>query len=101
GELPARIGRPHEGLAGEEAADSGLAHAGDVGRSEDAALRDDQPIGGNFPEQSEGGGQGNLEGPQVAVVDADQGCREPQGAIELVAIVDLDEDIEADLDGTG
>ena len=41
----------------------------------------------------------DLEGDQVPLVDADEGGADGEGPLELGLVVDLDQRVEADLDG--
>ena len=67
-----------------------------IGRREDAALADEQPVGRHQRRQALGHGERRLEGPEVAVVDADERRGEPQRALELRLVVHLDEHVHAE-----
>ena len=63
----------------------------------DAALGDDDRVGGNERRQPLADFERGLEGPEVAVVDADQPAFERQRALEFGLVVDLDQHVEAEV----
>ena len=68
---------------------------GHVGAVENAALGDQEPPGGDGVDEAQGGLKTDLEAAQIAVVDADQPPGQGQGPLQLRAVVDLDQDIQA------
>ena len=69
-----------------------------VGMRKDAAFADQQPVVGHQFRQPLGGFEADLEGPQVAVVDADQSRREFQRPLGLGLVMHLDQRIHAELE---
>src|SRR5437588_9500515 len=88
---PAGVRRAHERFADEEGVHAARAHARHVGRREDAALRDDDPIPGHAIEQVQCGLEARLESVQVAVVDAEERSREFERRSQLLRVVHLDQ----------
>jgi len=78
-----------------QAGDDGRAHALHVAAFQDAAFGDEKAVRRHARQQRERGVEGDLEGAQVAVVDAQQRCVETQGAVEFVAVVHLDQNRHA------
>ena len=66
-----------------------------VGRIE-AAFRHDDAIARNFWRQGFAGGERRLEGPQVAIVDADQPRPQLQGALQFGLVVDFNQNVHAE-----
>ena len=99
GQACAGVRGAHEGLAYQEAVDAVLAHERHVFPLEDPRLGDHQFILGNRWQQLQRGLQAHLEGAQVAVVDAHHGVLHPQRALQLLAVVHLDEHVHAQLPG--
>ena len=87
----------HQGLADQEAVDAGAGHAGQVGRRVESALADENAPGRHHGGQPFRGRQIHLEGPQVPVVDADEPGVQAERPIQFRLVVDLDEDIHAEL----
>src|SRR5580704_10056442 len=83
----------HKTFADQEGRDAGLAEPRQIVGRENAALADDDPVGGNAPRQLLAGGKRRLKRFQVAVVDADQPRLQPQRPIELCLIMHFDERI--------
>ncbi len=90
-----------QAFADEEVVDAGVAQAGDVVGSFDAALGDDRAAGRDQGGQALGDREVGAQRAEVAVVDADQGGVAPQRAVELGFVVYLDEDFEAQRAGLG
>src|SRR6185369_16633595 len=63
------IGLPHQALADQEGRHADALEPGEVGRREDAALADHQPVSGNQRRQCFAGRERGLEGAQVPIVD--------------------------------
>ena len=74
--------------------DAASTQLADVLSTEDAALGNRDPVGGQAILQVQGCIQADVEVVQVAVVDADERRIELQGTIEFGSIMDLDENIE-------
>ena len=87
----------HQRFADEKGLDADLGEAATIGVPRDAAFGDDDLVGGNERLQPLADFQRGLEGLEVAVVDADQPAFEPQRALELELVVDLDQHIEAEI----
>ena len=91
-----RVAGANEGLADERGVEALRAPAGDGRRVADPRFGDDEPVVGHEVPQPAGTVRVDHEGPQVAVVDADQARvgleREPQ----LALVVRLDERLEAE-----
>ena len=86
--------RAHEGFADEDGADAGGADAADVLRGLDAAFADADDVVGDFLGQFLGGGEIDLEGFQVAVVDADEVGAEFERAVHFAQVVHLHQHVE-------
>src|SRR5437016_9982066 len=93
---PAGVRRAHERFADEEGVHAARAHARHVGRREDAALRDDDPVPGHAIEQVERGLEPRLEAAQVAVVDAEEPCLQFECRTPILRVVHLDEHCHAE-----
>ena len=59
------------------------------------SLADDDAIFGNARGERFGRGERDVEGFQVAIVDADETAGQPQGAVEFFGIMDFDNGIHA------
>ena len=94
GEFLTGIRGPHQGLTDEEGVNAAGTQLADVLGTEDAALGNRDPVGGQAILQVQRGVEADVEVVQVAVVDADEGRVEPQGAVEFGGIMDLDKDIK-------
>src|SRR5438309_2941335 len=92
----AGVRRAHERFADEEGVHAPRAHARHIGRREDAALRDDDPIPGHAIEQVERGLEPRLEAAQVAVVDAEERCLQFERRAQILRVVHLDEHCHAE-----
>ncbi len=97
GEPGARVVGTHEGFADQEPVDSPAGHCLHIVPGHDAAFGDGQAVGADALVQVEGGLQGHLERVQVAVIDAHQWRSQGEGIVHFRAIVDLYQDIQADL----
>ena len=99
-EQPARrrrhVGFAHQALADEDGAHADLRQTLDIVRAKDAALADDDAVARHQRRQRLGHGERDVEGAQVAVVDADEPGAEGQGALELAGVVHLDERVHAE-----
>ena len=95
-----RIRRPHQGLADERAVEPERAPAGDDRGLADARFGDDETIVRHLVAEAPGAIDVHLERPEVAVVQPDEPGVRRERAIELAGVVDLDERLEADLEGT-
>ena len=95
----AGVGRAHEVLADEERVEAGAAQAPHVVAGGDAALRHRDHVVGDGGREAERGLQVDGQGLEVAVVDAHDRAADGEGAIELLAVVDLDQGVEAGLLG--
>ena len=78
---------------------AGSAHGRHVGAVADARFGDHRLARRHCREQIERGLQAHFESTQAAVVDAEQGRAQWQGALELGAVVHLDQHIQAQVDG--
>jgi hypothetical protein len=106
-----RVGGTHKRLADEEGVDAVAAHKGDVVGGEDAGFGDRDahlnplPRRGrgrsDFGQQVEGGLQADLEGAQVAIVDALQRGGQLQGGVEFGGVVRFDQHRHAEAVGEG
>ncbi len=95
------IGLAHQGFADQETARAGRGQAVEIVGAANAALGDDDAVGGHLPRQPFGRAEIDRQGLQIAVVDADQPHAEQQGALELRPIVDFDQHVEPVLGGGG
>jgi hypothetical protein len=86
---------PHERFADEESVESGGEEGVNVGGGMDAAFGDVDGVGRKLRGEFEGSFEANLEGIEVAVVDATGCAAEVTDFFKLVEGVDFDEDIEA------
>src|SRR5512132_368387 len=93
GESGTRVGCTHERFADQERVDAVAAHLRHVAVRDNAALGHDDPIGGDSRQQLERRMQRHAEGPQVAVVDADQRRRQAERACELRCVVHFDQHV--------
>ena len=84
-------------LANQESIEACVAQSDQVGVGGEARLGDRDALIRNEADQFERGFQTNLEGAQVAVVDADDASFGGQGAIQLLGGVDFDERLHAEL----
>src|SRR5262249_5716335 len=66
------VGLAHQALADQEGVDVDLGEPAEIGRGKDAALTDDDAVGGYARRQALGRGQRGLKSFQVAIVDADK-----------------------------
>src|SRR5206468_5141659 len=62
---------------------------------EDSAFGDENSVRRHLADQSQRGLEAGLEGAQIAVIDSDERRLEPQGALQLVAIVAFNQHVEA------
>src|SRR5829696_3517295 len=90
------IGLAHQALADEERADANRREPLHVRMAEDAALSDDDAIGGHARRKLFGDGKRSLEGAKIPVVDADELGAEKQRAIELARVVHLGQHVHAE-----
>jgi hypothetical protein len=97
----AGVNGAHAGLADEKGVDAVVAQQLHVAAAENAALGDDDAVGGEGRQEFEGGLQADLEAAQVAVVDADQRGSQLQREVEFAAIMDFDEYRHAERVGDG
>src|SRR5690606_16485343 len=95
----ARIRRAHEGFPDQEGLDAVLAHAVDVFRQQDAAFGDDALAFREVLQHRQRGFEAGFEGPQIAVVDADQGRVQRQGRVQFVPVVDFNQHVHAQFRG--
>ena len=72
----------------------------DVGSGLDAALADQRCAFGRAGGEALGGGEVDRQGAEVAVVDAEEGAAHMDGTLELALVVDLDQHVETDPDGS-
>jgi len=79
--------------------EAGGAEAGEVGGGVDAAFGDFHDAGRNAGGEVERGLQRDLEGVQVAVVDADEVASSGESAVEFSGVVDFDEDVKLQFAG--
>src|SRR3954447_11067241 len=77
------IGLAHQALADQKGADAGAQQPPAIIMREDAALAHQQPVARHHAGQPFGGAQADLEGAEVAVVDADQLGAELQCPLHL------------------
>ena len=63
--------------------------AGEVGRRVEPAFGDDDAVARDFRRQPLADGEGGLEGPQIAVVDADQPRFEFERALQLIFLMNF------------
>lgn len=90
----------HEGFADEDGTGTGRVQSVDVGGAMDSAFGDEDGVraGAGKPEasgQAFGGTEVDLEQVEVAVVDADEGRADVQGAVQFGFVVNFDEHGEA------
>ncbi len=90
----------HEGFADEDGLGAGGADAGGVFRGGDAGLGDGEDVLRDLGDDFFGEGEVDLEGGEVAVVDAEDLGVEAEGALELGLVVDFEEGVEAGELGT-
>src|SRR5688572_31514493 len=81
----------HESFSDEKGVNAACAHARNVGRRQDATLRDDDAFRRNAREQRERCVEARLERTQVAVVDAEERRLQLQRALELLGVVHLNQ----------
>jgi hypothetical protein len=93
--LGAGVRRPNQRLADEHGVGPHGRQAGRIGRRMDAALGDQDRAGGDRGPQAGRGFQVHGKGVQVAVVDAHEAWRDPQGTLQLGLVVDLDQGVHA------
>ncbi len=94
-----RVGGPHQGLPDEDGIEAEGAPAGHRRRVAHPGLGDDEPVGRYELAQPDGPLWIDGQGPQVAVVQADQPGRRGEGAVDLALVVRLDQRLEADRPG--
>ena len=92
-------GGGHERLADEDGVVAGVGEAAGVGGVADARLGDLDDAVGDRRGHPRGPVVVDLERHEVALVDADQRGAALQGDLQLRLVVDLDEHVEAELDG--
>ena len=92
------VGLPHQAFADQDGADAGSREPRHVAGREDAALADEQPVGRDERREALGHGKRRLEGPEVAVVDAEQRRGEAERPLQLRLVMHLDEHVHAELD---
>ena len=93
-----RLVGPDERLADQRAIEAERPPAGDRRRLPDAGFGHDQAIVGNELAQPRRPLDVHLEGPQVAVVEADEACTARQRTLELSRVVHLDERLHPELE---
>ncbi len=101
GDGGARVAPTHERLAHEDGVGAGRDHAAYVVGAGDAGLGHGHRVGGQGGGDALEGAVVDLEGLEVAGVDADERGADVEGALHLGGVVDLDEDGEAEPAGLG
>ena len=91
------IAGPHQRLADQEAARPDGSEPVEIFRIVNAAFADDETVRRHQRRQLLGGVKIDLQGLQVAVVDADQPAIEIKRAVQLGAVVHFDQNVEAEL----
>src|ERR1700722_9331023 len=85
----------HQALADEEGRDADFRQPGEIGRREDAAFADHDAVIRDLRRQPLGDFERGDEGFEIAVVDADERRFEPQRALELGVVMDLEQHVHA------
>ena len=92
-----RVGRSHERLADEKRLDAFRTQPRDVVRRANPAFGHEQPVVRNLRREPQRRFDRRLERAQVAIVDANQRCRNRERALELFLVVHFDEHVEIEL----
>src|ERR1700691_21391 len=87
---------PHQAFANKKSRHPGGGEAGKSGRSENAALADNDAAGRHELRQPLGCGERRLEGLEITIVDANQPGFEAQGALKFRFVMDLHQHIHAE-----
>src|SRR5579863_6037663 len=93
----ANVRLTHQGFADEEGLDPRLGEAAAIGVPRNAALADRDTVLRDFRSKPLGDFKRCLKRAQVAIVDADKPRFQGKSAIELPFVMDLDQDIEAEV----
>ncbi len=95
GQLGCRIAGTHQRRTDEDRVRARQLGCGALGAGGDPTLGDDDAVVGGFRDQLELGGAIDVEGREIAGVDADRVGIELDGALQFIRIVSLDERIDS------
>ena len=87
---PGDVSLAHQAFADKEGADAGRPELREVGMACDAAFGDEMDVLRHAAGEIDRGLERRLEGPQIAVVDADEFGVEAESAVEFDLVVYLD-----------
>jgi hypothetical protein len=90
----------HQGFADQEGVDAAGRQARQIG-ARHPAFGHDKAVAPQQRRQALGGGKRGLEGPEIAVVDADEAGLEAEGALEFGFVVNFGQHVHAPVEGGG
>src|SRR5262245_13015424 len=89
------VALPHQAFADQEGRDAYAGEVREIGGRGNSTLADGDALPRNLRCQPLAGGERGLEGPKIAVVDADQPGTAAERPVELVLVVNLYQNVHA------